>query len=988
MVKNGNGRTLHSQKLRSVNFQGDSLRMGMNWTEEDLAKPQILVDSAYGMGHPGTFHFRPLIEEISNGVFEAGGKPGVFTVSDICDGVAQATTGMSYSLVSRDVMAAMIEIHALGHPHDGMVLLSGNDKSVPAHMIAIARCNLPAIHVPGGTQFNAPDYFTSNRLWPLGMDVDRKKKSHEELFERQKNACPTCGACQFMGSASTGQVLSEAIGLALPGSALVPAPLAMHLRYARAAGKRILDLVRLDLTPRKILTREAFENAVAVHAAVGGSTNALLHLPAMAKEVGIDLTIDDFDRIHRRVPVIANVKTTGKYPVEYFYYAGGVPRVMLELRELLHLDCMTVTGKTVGENLDDIARSHFFEERLGYLRNFKIPDSEIIRSIHDPFVAEGGVAILRGNIAPGGAMIKAFSVPDEMHVHVGPARVFDDEQDCLAALREGAIKPGDVMVIRYEGPRANGMPEMYFASAVLAADPVLSHTTALITDGRYSGAMKGPSIGHVSPEALDGGPIALVEDGDLIEISIPDRKLAIVGLHGERAIESEVARVLAERRARWTPPPPRHTTGILSLFARVATSASEGAAMTAPVDGIPDRPSGSTDGGARARPPEAPSRAQAQGIEEPARAPAASPTEPESTAPRARGGPKGRPRGRVVIADYDFGDAEVERRIVEAAGFELVPAQCKSEDEVIAMARDADGIITQYARVGKRAIEAFTRCRVIARYGTGVDIVDVDAATRRGIQVTNAPNDWCSDEVADHAVTLWLASARKIPQYAAATRRGEWRWQTGRPIHRLRGRILGILSFGAIAQAIAERARGFGVEVWTHDPFVDATEVEKRGVRSVTFDELVRGSDYLVIQAPLTPKTKGLFDEAVLRRMKRSAILINTARGPIVVDRALERALDEHWIAGAAVDDIEEEPAKRRDWEADNPLFQHEDAIITPHAAYYSEESIRTVREIASSEVVRVLTGERPISPVNFVDEPPPSVEPKPPSSHLPRHAP
>src|SRR5262250_1786697 len=253
--------SLRSQRLRLVNHQGDALRLGMNWTEEDLGKPQVLVDSAYGMGHPGTFHFQGLVDEVSNGVYEAGGKPGVFAVSDICDGVVQATEGMSYSLVSRDIMAAMVEIHALGHPHDGMVLLSGNDKSVPAHLVAIARCNLPAIHVPGGTQFNAPDYFTSNKLWPFGMEVDRGRKTHEELVERQKNACPSCGACQFMGSASTGQVIAEALGLALPGSALIPAPLAMLLRYARAAGKQILELIRRGLTPDKILTREAFENA-------------------------------------------------------------------------------------------------------------------------------------------------------------------------------------------------------------------------------------------------------------------------------------------------------------------------------------------------------------------------------------------------------------------------------------------------------------------------------------------------------------------------------------------------------------------------------------------------------------------------------------------------------------------------------------------------------------------------------------------------------
>jgi D-3-phosphoglycerate dehydrogenase len=321
-----------------------------------------------------------------------------------------------------------------------------------------------------------------------------------------------------------------------------------------------------------------------------------------------------------------------------------------------------------------------------------------------------------------------------------------------------------------------------------------------------------------------------------------------------------------------------------------------------------------------------------------------------------------------VITDYDFGDVDIERGIVEGAGFELVAAQCKTEDEVIDVARDADAVIAQYARVGARAIGAFTHCRVIARYGTGVDIVDVDAATRRGIQVTNAPNEWCSDEVADHAMALWLSAVRKIPKYAAATRSGEWRWQTGKPIHHLRGSVFGLLSFGAIASAIADRARPFGVEVWAHDPFVGPDEMQTRGVRPVSFDELVRGSDHLVIQAPLTAETRGLFDEDVLRRMKPTAILVNTARGPIVVDHALRRALAEGWIAGAALDDIEEEPSKIRDWRAENPLFQLDGAIITPHAAYYSEESIQTVRTIAADEVVRVLTGRRPLSPVNFVD--------------------
>jgi dihydroxy-acid dehydratase len=572
---------LRSQRLRLVNHQGDALRLGMNWTEEDLGKPQVLVDSAYGMGHPGTFHFRELIEEVSNGVYEAGGKPAVFAVSDICDGVVQATSGMSYSLVSRDIMAAMVEIHALGHPHDGMVLISGNDKSVPAHLVAIARCDLPAIHLPGGTQLNAPDYVTSDQMWTMGAEVERGDLPHQELEAAQRVACPTCGACQFMGSASTGQVLAEALGLALPGSALTPAPLTRLLRYARASGKQLVTLIEENLTPRRILTRNAFENAIILHAAVGGSTNALLHLPVIAREAGVDVGIDDFDRIHRRVPVLANVKTTGRYPVEYFWYAGGVPAVMLELREMLHLDCLTVTGKTVGQNLDEIEQSPlFFAERLGYLRNFKIGKKEIIRPRDDPFGTDGGVAVLYGNLAPGGAMIKAFSVPPEMHVHTGPARVFDFEDEAVHALVGRKVTPGDVLVIRYEGPRANGMPEMYYAAAILSADAVLNTTTAIVTDGRYSGAMRGPCVGHVAPEALDGGPIALVEEGDLIEINIPERRLAIVGTGGEHQPPETIDATLAQRRRIWKPPRRRHDTGILSLYERVARTAAEGASIT------------------------------------------------------------------------------------------------------------------------------------------------------------------------------------------------------------------------------------------------------------------------------------------------------------------------------------------------------------------------------------------------------------------------
>ncbi|MCL2396268.1 MAG: C-terminal binding protein [Acidimicrobiaceae bacterium] len=328
--------------------------------------------------------------------------------------------------------------------------------------------------------------------------------------------------------------------------------------------------------------------------------------------------------------------------------------------------------------------------------------------------------------------------------------------------------------------------------------------------------------------------------------------------------------------------------------------------------------------------------------------------------------PSSRPE-TVVIADYDFGDADVERSIIEQAGFQFVAAQCKSEDDVIAVARDAHAVVAQYATVGAKAIDSFTQCRVIARYGTGVDIVDVEAATRKGILVTNVPNEWCEDEVADHAVALLLAEARKVRQYDRQTRAGEWRWQSGQPIYRLRGRVMGLLAFGAIARAIALRASGFGIKVIAHDPFMDPAAIEAEGVEAVSFDELVERSDFLVIQAPLNASTHHMFDETVLRRLKPTAILINTARGPIVSDRALYQALKEGWIAGAGLDDIEEEPAKQRDWKPTNPLFELENVVITPHAAYYSEESIHTVRQFAAEEVVRVLSGQPALSPVNSI---------------------
>jgi dihydroxy-acid dehydratase len=463
------------------------------------------------VNHPGTFHFRELVEEVSNGVYEAGGKPGVFAVSDICDGVVQATDGMSYSLISRDIMAAMVEIHALAHPHDGMVLISGNDKSVPAHLVAMARCDLPAIHLPGGTQLNAPGYVTSDTMWAMGATVERGELPRQDLDSAQRGACPTCGACQFMGSASTGQVLAEALGLALPGSALVPAPLTKLRRYARATGKQLVTMINQNLTARRILTRDAFENAIILHAAIGGSTNALLHIPVIAREAGVEVTIDDFDRIHRRVPVLANVKTTGRYPVEYFWYPGGVPAVMLELREMLHLNCLTVTGKTLGENLEEIERNpFFFAERRGYLNNLKIDKEEIISPRSEPFATDGG----------GG------------HPLWQP--------------RPGRCHGQDLL-----GTRGDACPHRV-----------------------------GPGLrlrGGGGPRAGQAPGIAR---GCAVEINAPERRLAIVGVKGEHRPADEVEEILTERRRIWKPPRPRHDSGILSLYERVARGTSEGASLT------------------------------------------------------------------------------------------------------------------------------------------------------------------------------------------------------------------------------------------------------------------------------------------------------------------------------------------------------------------------------------------------------------------------
>ncbi len=570
-------RELRSQRLRKVNRQGDALRMAMDWSVDDLAKPQIMVESTEGSAHPSGFHLGYVAERVMAGVLEEGGKPAKFLCTDICDGIAQAHDGSSYSLVSREIIAAMMEIHAMAHPHDGIVSITSGDKGVPAHLEALARVNLPAIVVPGGTQLSGPDLLSSDWLYPMGADFDEGKLSEADLLSAQKTACPTCGACQFMGSASTNQVMIEGLGMCLPGAALTPAVLNSYIRMAHDAGRQVMNLVDRDLRPRQVMTRDAFHNAMVLHAAIGGSTNTLLHFPAIGRELGIEITPRMFDDIGREVPVLTNTKTSGLYPAEYLWYAGGVPGLMLELLPFLRLDVMTVTGKTLGENLEDVKRSTFFAEGKGYLANHRLTPRHVLKSLEEPQQTGGTIAVLEGNLAPGGAVMKHAAADPKMHEHVGPAIVYDCEEDAIKGVLAHEVQPGSVMVIRNEGPRQAGMPEMYFCTTILSARPELATSTAIVTDGRFSGATKGPCIGHVTPEAAVGGPLALVEPGDLIQISVSQRRLAIVGIAGERRTAEEVDRILADRRTRWVPPAPQHPFGVLALFSRAAAGAMEGA---------------------------------------------------------------------------------------------------------------------------------------------------------------------------------------------------------------------------------------------------------------------------------------------------------------------------------------------------------------------------------------------------------------------------
>ena len=570
--------------MRKLAPELDPLRIGTGWKKEDLEKPQVIIESTFGDSHPGSGHLNILVDEVRKGVAEAGGYGARYFCTDICDGESQGTDGINYSLASREMIANMIEIHANATPFDAGVYLSSCDKGLPGNLMGLARVDIPAIVVPGGTMNAGPELLTLEQLGMYSAKYERGEIDKEKLEWAKCNACPSCGACSFIGTASTMQIMAEALGLALPGSALMPAASPDLLAYAREAGKQAVRLAGSEnMKPSNIVTYESFENAILVHAAISGSTNCLLHIPALAHEFGIEITGDTFDRLHRNARYLLDVRPAGKWPAECFYYAGGVPAIMEEIKQHLHLDVMTVTGKTLGENLDELKNNGFYEKCEKWLDEFnkrygiKLTRQDIIHPYDKAIGTDGSIAILRGNLAPEGAVIKHTACPKEMFKSILRARPFDSEEECLDAVLKHKVQKGDAVFIRYEGPKGSGMPEMFYTSEAISSDAELGKSIALITDGRFSGASTGPVIGHCSPEAVDGGPIALVEEGDLIEIDVMERKLNIVGINGERMSMEEIDKVLKERRKNWKPREPKYKKGVLRLFSEHAASPMKGA---------------------------------------------------------------------------------------------------------------------------------------------------------------------------------------------------------------------------------------------------------------------------------------------------------------------------------------------------------------------------------------------------------------------------
>ncbi len=528
-------------------------------SDEEIARPLIGIVNSQNDIVPGHMFLDKVTEAVKIGVAMGGGTPIVFPAIAVCDGLAMGHAGMKYSLVSRELIADSVEAMATAHPFDGLVLVAACDKNVPGLLMAAGRLNIPSIVISGGAML-AGRMTCGRRLSYSDIAeavgaFNAEKIDRKTFIEIENKSCPTCGSCSGMFTANSMNCLSEVLGMALPGNGTIPAVMSARYRLAKEAGMKVMDLVRADLKPRDIMTQAAFENALAVDMALGCSTNSMLHLPAIAHECGIKLDLSVANEISKRTPNLCHLAPAGESYIEDLDRAGGIPAVMAELNKIgaIHTEPVTVTGKTVGENI----------------AGAEVLDRSIIRPVEDPFGKEGGIAVLKGNLAPDGCVVKRSAVAPEMMRHTGPARVFDCEEDAIDAIFGGRIKPGDVVVIRYEGPKGGpGMREMLNPTSAIVGSG-LGHCVALITDGRFSGATRGAAIGHVSPEAAVGGPIALIREGDEVTIDIPANTITM-------AVSDEE---LARRRAEWTPRAPRITTGYLSRYAKLVTSGMSGAVL-------------------------------------------------------------------------------------------------------------------------------------------------------------------------------------------------------------------------------------------------------------------------------------------------------------------------------------------------------------------------------------------------------------------------
>ena len=538
-----------------------SLFNALGFTKEEMDKPMIGIVSSYNEIVPGHMNLDKIVEAVKLGVAMAGGVPVVFPAIAVCDGIAMGHVGMKYSLVTRDLIADSTECMAMAHQFDGLVMVPNCDKNVPGLLMAAARINIPTVFVSGGPMLAGHVKGQRTSLSSMFEAVGAYaagKMTEEDVYEYECKTCPTCGSCSGMYTANSMNCLTEALGMGLQGNGTIPAVYSERIKLAKHAGMKVMEMVEKNICPRDIMTEKAFVNALTVDMALGCSTNSMLHLPAIAREAGVALNVDIANGISAKTPNLCHLAPAGHTYMEQLNEAGGVYAVMNELskKNLLNLDCITVTGKTVGENIANVVNK----------------DPEVIRPIDNPYSQTGGIAVLKGNLAPDSGVVKRSAVAPEMMVHEGPARVFDCEDDAIAAIKGGKIVSGDVVVIRYEGPKGGpGMREMLNPTSAIAGMG-LGSSVALITDGRFSGASRGASIGHVCPEAAVGGPIALVEEGDIIEINIPANTLNV------RVSDEEMAR----RKAAWTPREPKVTTGYLARYAALVTDASKGAVLQVP----------------------------------------------------------------------------------------------------------------------------------------------------------------------------------------------------------------------------------------------------------------------------------------------------------------------------------------------------------------------------------------------------------------------